>query len=86
MNLENMKFNHETESPEEFLVKLQNLALKAHPTPLDIPVAPADGDVPNDQIRSRNTRKSKLPEFCANAKRERYIIRLFKKQCQFLSD
>ena len=29
INLKNMKFNHKTESPEEFLVKLQNLALKA---------------------------------------------------------
>ena len=35
---QNMKFNLKTESPEEFLVKLQNLALKACPTPADPPV------------------------------------------------
>ena len=60
INLENMKFNRKTESPEEFLVKLQNLPLKVYPTPVDIPVAPVDGDVPNDQDRfDRETRKSK---------------------------
>ena len=61
INSENMKFNHKTESPEEFLVKLQNLALKAYPTPVDVPVEPVDGDVPNDQDRfdRGNTRKSK---------------------------
>ena len=56
-----MKFNHKTESPEEFLVKLQNLALKAYPTPADLPVAPVDAAVPNDQDRfdRETTRKSK---------------------------
>ena len=38
INFENMKFNHKTESPEKFLVKLQNLALKAYPTPVDQPI------------------------------------------------
>ena len=51
INLENMEFREETESPEELLVKLQNLALKAYPTPVDIPLAPVDGKVPNDQDR-----------------------------------
>ena len=51
INLENMKIINKTESPEEFLVKLQNLALKAYPTPVDIPVAPVEGDIPNDQDR-----------------------------------
>ena len=48
INLQNMKFKHETESPEVFLVKPLNLASKAYPTPVDIPVAPVDGAVPND--------------------------------------
>ena len=57
INLENLKFNHKTESPEEFLVKLQNLALKAYPTPVDLPVAPVDNTVANDQDRfDRETR------------------------------
>ena len=59
INLENRKFNHKTESPEEFLVKLQNLALKAYPTPADLPVAPVDAAVPNDQDRfDRETREN----------------------------
>ena len=69
INSENIKFNHKTESPEEFLLKLQNLALKAYPTPVDIPVAPVDGDVPNDQDRfDRKTRENQ--NFCANRKRK----------------
>ena len=58
INLENIKLNHKTESPQEFLVKLQNLALKAYPTPADSPVAPVDAAVPHDQDRfDRETRK-----------------------------
>ena len=80
INLENMKFNHKTESPEEFLVKLQNLALKAYPTPVDIPVAPVDGDVPNDQDRfDRETRENQNRRNFSQMERERHIIRLFKK-------
>ena len=75
-----MKFNHKTESPEEFFVKLLNLALKAYPTPIDIPVAPVDGDVPNDQDRfDRETRENQNRGNFAQMERERHIIRLFKK-------
>ena len=57
INLENLKFNHKTDSPEEFLVKFQNLALKAYPTPVDLPVAPVDNTVANDQDKfDRETR------------------------------
>ena len=80
MNLENMKFNHKTESAEEFLVKLQNLALKAYPTPVDVPVAPVDGDVPNDQDRfDRETRENQNRRNFSQMERERHIIRLFNK-------
>ena len=80
INLENMKFNYKTESPEEFLVKLQNLALKAYPTPVDLPVAPVDGAVANDQDRfDRETRENKNRRNFAQMERERHIIRLFKK-------
>ena len=59
INLENMKFNHKTESSEEFLLKLQNVALKAYPTPVDQPVAPVDGDVHGDQDQfDRETREN----------------------------
>ena len=40
LNLENLKFNRKTDSPEEFVVKLRNLALKAYPPPVDLPVEP----------------------------------------------
>ena len=80
INLENLKFNHKTESPEEFLVKLQNLALKAYPTPVDLPVAPVDNTVANDQDRfDRETRENTNRRNFAQMERERHIIRLFKK-------
>ena len=80
INLGNKKFNHKTKSPEEFLVKLQNLALKAYPTPADLPVAPVDGDVPNDQDRfGRQTRENQNRRNFSQMERERHIIRLFKK-------
>ena len=80
INLESMKFNHKTEAPEEFLVKRQILALKAYPTPVDIPVAPVDGDVPNDRDRfDRETRENQNRRNFAQMERERHIIRLFKK-------
>ena len=80
INLENMKFNYKTESPEEFLVKLQNLALKAYPTPVDLPVAPVDGAAANDQDRfDRETRENENRRNFAQMERERYIICLFKK-------
>ena len=75
-----MKFNHKTESPEEFLVKLQNLALKAYPTPADQPVAPVDAHVPNDPDRfDRETRQNQNRRNFLQMERERHIIRLFKK-------
>ena len=81
INLENMKFNHKTESPEEFLVKLLNLTLKAYPTPIDQPVAPVDGDVPGDQDRfDWETKEKENSRSFAQMERERHIIRLFKKQ------
>ena len=35
INLENLQFNHKTETSEEFLVKFQNLAMKGYPKPVD---------------------------------------------------
>ena len=34
INSENMIYNHKTETPEEFLVEFQNLALKVYPRPV----------------------------------------------------
>ena len=49
INKENMKFNPKTECPEVFLVKFQNITLKAYPAPVDKLVAPVDGSTANDQ-------------------------------------
>ena len=51
INLENLKFKNKTDSPEEFVVKLQNLALKGYPPALDLPVEPLNEKVENDQQR-----------------------------------
>ena len=75
-----MKFSHKTESPEEFLVKLQNLALKAYPTPVDQPVAPVDGGVQGDQeIFDREMRENENTRDFAQMERKGHIISLFKK-------
>ena len=75
-----MKFYHKTESPEELLVKLQNLALKAYPTPVDPTVKPVDGCVHDDQDRfDQKTGKNEKWRNFAEMEGERHIIRLFKK-------
>ena len=80
INLENMKFIQKTEFPEEFLVKLQNLALKAYPTPVDQPVAPVDVGVHGDQDRfDRETRENENRRNFVQMEHERHIIRLLKK-------
>ena len=62
------------------MTKLQNLALKAYPTPVDIPVAPVDGDVPNDEDRfDRETGEKQNGRNFSKMERERHIIRFFKK-------
>ena len=48
INLENLKFNNKIDSPERFVVKLQNLAMKAYPPPGDLPVQPLNEDVANN--------------------------------------
>ena len=74
INLENLKFYHKIESPQKLLVKLQNLALKTYPTPVDLPVA-------NEQDRfDRETRENTNRRNFTQMKRERHIIRLFKKR------
>ena len=56
------------------------MALKAYPTPIDLPVAPVDEAVPNDQDRfDRETRKNQNRRNFSQMERERHIIRLFKK-------
>ena len=68
INLENMKFNHKTEPLEEFLVKLQNLAKEAYPTPVYQPVAQVNGTVVGDQDRF----DCKLEKFCSNRMRQKH--------------
>ena len=75
-----MKVNHKTESLEEFLVKLQSLAVKAYPTPVDEPVGPLNNAVATDHARvDRKNRANENRRTFAQMERERHIIRLFKK-------
>ena len=80
INLENLKFNNKTDSPEEFVVKLQKLALKAYPPPVDLPVEPLNEEVENDQQRvDREHRENENRRSFATMKRDRHVIRLFRK-------
>ena len=75
-----MKFNHKIESLGEFLVKLQNLGPKAYPTPADLPLAPVDAAVSNDQDRfDRETRENQNRRIFSQMERKEHIFRLFKK-------
>ena len=78
--MENLKFNNKTDSPEEFVVKLQNLALKACPPPVDLPVEPLNEEVEIDQQRvDREHRANENRRNFATMERDRHVIRLFKK-------
>ena len=80
INLENLKFNNQTDSPEEFVVTLQTLALKAYPPPVDLPVEPLIEEVENDQQRvDREHRANQNTRNFATMERDRHVIRLFKK-------
>ena len=80
INLENFKFNNKTDSPEEFMVKLQNLALKAYPPPVVLHVEPLNEEVENDQQRvDREHRTNENRRNFATMERDRHVIRLFKK-------
>ena len=70
INLENLKCN-KTDSPEEFVVKLQNLALKAYSPPVALTVEPLNEEVENDQQRvDREHRENEnRRNFCDNGKR-----------------
>ena len=62
------------------MVKLQNLALIAYPTPADLPVAPIDAHVSNDQDKfDRETRENQNRRKFSQMDRERHKTRLFKK-------
>ena len=80
INLQNLKFNNKTDSSEEFLVKLQNLALKAYPPPVDLPVEPLNEEVENHQQKvDREHRENENRRNFATVERDRHVIRLFKK-------
>ena len=87
INLENLKFNNKTDSPEEFVVKLQNLALKAYPPPVDLPVEPLNEEVENDQQRvDRETEQMRVGEILRQWKEIDTSLDYSRKQCQILSD
>ena len=61
-------------------MRLQNLALKAYSTPVDLPVVAVDGTVAFDQDRfDRETTENENRWNFAQLERDRHIIRVFKK-------
>ena len=62
------------------MVKLQNLALKGYPPPVDLPVEPLKEEVENDQQRvAREHRANENRRNFAKMERNKHVIRLFKK-------
>ena len=80
MTLENLKSNNKTDPTEEFVVKLQNLALKAFLPPIDMHVEPLKENVANNQERvDGEHRKNEIRRIYAKMERDRDVVRLFKK-------
>ena len=72
---------------KNFLVKLQNLAIKVYSTPANQPVAPADGTVVGDKDRyDRETRENDNRRNFAQLERKGLLMRLFKKAMPILKD
>ena len=80
LNLKNLKFNNKTDSAEEFVVKLQNFALKAYPPPVNLPVESLNEEVENDQQRvDKEHRGNENTRNFPTIERDRHVSRLFKK-------
>ena len=80
IQLENMKYNHKTENPEAFLVKLQNLANSAYPDAEALPVEAArdqtDGE--RDRVAAETAANAERLRF-SQLQREQHVKRLFLK-------
>ena len=82
IKLENIRFDSKTDTPENFLVTLQNMAQKAYPDPTPEIVPPADpaldaGDE-RDRIAAAEARNEEALRF-AQQERNHQIKRFFKK-------
>ena len=82
IKLESIKFDTKTDTPENFLVTLQNMALRAYPDPTPAVVPPADpaidADDERDRIEAANAENAQNLLF-AQREREHQIKRYFKK-------
>ena len=58
---------------------MQNLALKAYPPPIDLPVQPLNEEVENDQQRVDREHRANENRNFATMEKDRHVIRLFKK-------
>ena len=83
LNLENLKFDSKTDTPENFLVTLQTKALKAYPDPTLVPVAPIDGAAPDaaveqtrfDQETARNAEQLRSAQEARSIQIRRQFIK-----------
>ena len=83
LNLENLKFDSKTDTPENFLVTLQTKALKAYPDPTLVPIAPIDGAAPDaaveqtrfDQETARNAEQLRSAQEARSIQIRRQFIK-----------
>ena len=75
-----MKFKHKEEQPEEFLVKLQNLALHAFPDSKPLPVTPAAStDTAEIAREAAEHQANRDRQRFAEQERTGYVMKLFEK-------
>ena len=82
IQLEALKFDSKTSTPDSFLVKLQTLAKQALPDPIPEPVAPADpalnADAEAQRFLEANNPNAERQRF-ATQEGERLVIRIFER-------
>ena len=75
IKLENVRFDPKTDSPENFLVSLQNMTLKAYPDPIPEAYPPGADQVAQDAVDARNDENLRF----AQQERQNQTKRFFKK-------
>ena len=81
MKLESLKFDSKLQTPEEFLVQVQTLALQAYPNPIPEPVEPAnpaDDAAEIARVANENNANAERQRF-ADLERERQVKKICKR-------
>ena len=75
IKLDNVRFDPKTDSPENFLVSLQNMTLKAYPDPIPEAYPPGVDQAAQDALDARNDENLRF----AQQERQKQTKRFFKK-------